>query len=143
MFGCIGTMGLLLGSSIYDIRWKKVPVTILSMGAIWAFIEMVINIVNQGFLKAFLLFLIAIVPGAGLMVLAYLTERKIGFGDGIILMLIGALEGIGKVLLIFCVGLFLQSLFAVVLVMIGKADKQTRIPFVPFLLAARIILFIC
>lgn len=142
MFGSIGTMGLLLGCSIYDIRWKKIPVLILSIGGIWAFIEILINIVKQGFLKTCMLSLIAIIPGVGLMVLAHLTEKKVGLGDGILLMLIGILEGIGKVLLIFCVGLFLQSLFAVVLVMIGKADKQTRIPFVPFLLAARIILFI-
>lgn len=46
-----------------------------------------------------------------------------------------------KVLLVFGTGLFLQSLVAVVLLLLKKAKKQTQIPFAPFLLAARMMLF--
>lgn len=142
MFGIIGTMGILLGSSVYDIKWKKIPHAILAIGGVWAFIGIMLNIAKQGFLKTCLISLFAVLPGVGLMVLSHLTERKVGLGDGVLVLLIGLLEGIGKALLVFCAGLFLQSLFAVAFVIAGKADKQTRIPFVPFLLAARIVLFI-
>ncbi len=139
VIGVIGTFVILAGSCFFDIREKRIPLQILIVGGIWAFIYLVLSVINGGadvLYKA----LPGLLPGAGLLLLGYLTEHKVGYGDGILLMIIGLMEGAGAVFLLFCIALFLQSVLAVLLVIIKKADKQTQIPFVPFLLLARIIL---
>ena len=139
MLGMVGTLVILVGSSIYDIFKKRIPLQILLVGGVWAVICLVISVVTSG-VDALYSGLCGLLPGAGLLLLGYLTDHKVGYGDGILLMIIGLLEGAQKVFLIFCAGLFLQSLLAVILLIMKKADKQTQIPFVPFLFLAQIIL---
>lgn len=142
MLGTISGLGILLVSSIFDIKWKRIPVMILLLSGIWSLLYLVINAIGHGVGEILGESIVAILPGAGLLILSFLTEKKVGYGDGILLALLGMLQGLGKVLLVFCVGLFLQSLLAVVLLLIRKADKQTCIPFIPFLFAAEIILLV-
>ncbi len=140
MFGMAGAVGLLAAGGIFDVKSKKIPVVVLSAGGIWSVVGLVFKAAETGILQTLLFILTGIVPGAVLVVLSFLTEKKIGYGDGIVLMILGCMEGAGTAFLVFCTGLFLQSLFAVGLLIVKKADKQSCIPFVPFLLAARITL---
>ncbi|MGN1148646.1 MAG: prepilin peptidase [Lachnospiraceae bacterium] len=142
MLGTISGMGILLISSIFDIKWKKIPAILLLAGGIWSILYLIVNAVGKGIGETLWESIAAILPGTGLLILSFLTEKKVGYGDGILLILLGILQGLGRVLLVFCVGLFLQSLLAVVLLLMKRADKQTCIPFVPFLLAAEIILLV-
>ena len=103
----------------------------------WAVINSVVLAGQTGVPSALQTVAVGILPGAALLFLGFLTEKKVGYGDGLLLVIMGILEGGKAVLLTFCMGLFLQSVLAVVLVIIKKADKQTKIPFAPFLLAAR------
>ena len=137
MFGTIGVFAVLIGSSIYDVRQKTIPWWILGAGSMWAVINSVFLVGQTGVLPALQAVVVGILPGAALLLLGFLTEKKVGYGDGLLLVIIGILEGGKAVLFTFCIGLFLQSVLAVVLVIIKKADKQTKIPFAPFLLAAR------
>ena len=140
MFGMAGAVGLLAAGGIFDVKSKKIPFVVLGAGGIWSVVGLVIKAAEIGISQTLLFVLTAIVPGAILVVLSFLTEKKIGYGDGIVLMILGCMEGVGTAFLVFCTGLFLQSLFAVGLLIVKKADKQSCIPFVPFLLAARIAL---
>lgn len=140
MFGMAGAVVLLAAGGIFDVKSKKIPFVVLGAGGIWSVIGLVFKAAETGILQTLLFILTGIVPGAVLVVLSFLTEKKIGYGDGIVLMILGCMEGAGTAFLVFCTGLFLQSLFAVGLLIVKKADKQSCIPFVPFLLAARIML---
>lgn len=140
MFGMAGAVGLLAAGGIFDVKSKKIPFVVLGAGGIWSVIGLVFKAAETGIPQTLLFILTGIVPGAILVVLSFLTEKKIGYGDGIVLMILGCMEGAGTAFLVFCTGLFLQSLFAVGLLIAKKADKQSCIPFVPFLLAARIML---
>ena len=140
MFGMAGAVGLLAAGGVFDIKNKKIPFIVLGAGGIWAVVGLFFKAAETGMVQMLLFALTAIVPGAVLVVLSFLTEKKIGYGDGIVLMILGCMEGAGTAFLVFCVGLFLQSLFAVGLLIAKKADKQSCIPFVPFLLAARVAL---
>lgn len=131
---------MLAAGCIFDIKNRKIPVWVLAAGGIWAFAGIVLRVVQAGIPETLLFALSAVMPGAALLVLSFLTEKKIGYGDGIILTMLGCMEGVRTALLVFCIGLFLQSLFAVGLLIAKKADKQSCIPFVPFLLAARMVL---
>ena len=138
--GIIGVFITLLVGSFYDVRHKTIPLRVLGAGGIWAVINSIFLVGENGVLPALQTILGGMLPGAGLLLLGFLTEKKVGYGDGIVLIIMGILEGGQTVFLTFCVGLFLQSLFAVLLVILKKADKQTKIPFLPFLLAARILI---
>lgn len=140
MIGTIGAMGLLTVGSFFDIRWKRIPVVLLLAGGAGGILCLISDNVAEGIGAVFLNGLVGILPGAGMLLLSFLTEKKVGSGDGFVLMILGLLQGIGMVLLIFCIGLFLQSLWAVLLLVIKRADKQTCIPFLPFLLAGELVI---
>lgn len=72
--------------------------------------------------------------GAGVLILAYLTKNKIGYGDGFVLVATGALLGFRLNLAMFLFGLFLASLKGIWLIITGKADRKTKMAFVPFLI---------
>lgn len=139
MLETIGVFMMLTVSSVFDIRKKIIPIQVLVVGGIWAVICLTISVARNG-AEVLTGALPGLLPGAGLMVLGFLTQQKVGYGDGILLMIMGLMEGGRIVLLTFCIGLFLQSILAVILVLIRRADKQTKIPFVPFLLTARVII---
>ena len=134
----IGIFVILAVSSLFDIRRKIIPVQIFAVGGIFSVICMAASVLHEGW-GALPGTLAGLLPGAGLLLLGFMTEHKVGYGDGILLMILGLAEGVRKVLLIFCIGLFLQSVLAVFLVLLKKAVKQTQIPFVPFLFAARVL----
>lgn len=144
----IGAIIWLAVCSIFDIRMRKIPVWLLIVGLVWAIFCEAVRLsalvplgqdnVWQEVCKAF----ISLLPGIFFVAASFLTEGKIGNGDGLILGTLGFMEGFGPVLFTCGIGLFLQSLVAVVLVIGKRADKQTKLPFVPFLFVARII-FLC
>lgn len=139
MLETIGVFLMLTVSSVFDVRKKRIPIQVLIAGGIWAVICLTISAVRNG-AEVLTGALPGLLPGAGLLVLGFLTQQKVGYGDGILLMIMGLMEGGKMVILAFCIGLFLQSILAVLLVLVKKADKQTQIPFVPFLLTARVII---
>lgn len=139
MLETIGVFLVLTVSSVFDIRKKRIPIQVLIAGGIWAVICLTISAVRNG-AEVLTGALPGLIPGAGLLALGFLTQQKVGYGDGILLMIMGLMEGGKMVILTFCIGLFLQSILAVLLVLVKKADKQTQIPFVPFLLTARVII---
>ena len=84
---------------------------------------------REDFLQAFLGALI----GTGVLLMAYLTKNKIGYGDGFVLTATGALLGFRMNMLMFLFGLFLASLKGIWIMISGKGTKNTGMPFVPFL----------
>jgi len=72
------------------------------------------------------------VPGVALLLLSVAT-KTVGSGDGAVLALLGAAVGFQKSLLVFGVGLFLTALCSVVLLVLRKANRNTCLPFLPFL----------
>lgn len=80
----------------------------------------------------------ALMPGLILLAVAYATG-KAGLADGVILMLLGIFMGYEGCVAASLGGLFLIALCSGVLLMLRRVKKDTRIPFVPFLAAAWLI----
>ena len=145
MFAEIGAVLLLSVCGIWDIRKRRIPVRVLVLGSIWALICILIRSFSGDTQEKETLLQIAggvavaVLPGIVFLLLSFLTEKKVGYGDGLLLLILGLMEGVTVVGFTCCMALFLQALVAVVLVIARKADKQTEIPFVPFLFLARII----
>lgn len=142
----IGSIGILAISTFWDIRFKKIPLYLMAAGMFSGLILWGLRFGQSTGSTTFGGKLMetagCFLPGLFLLFLSFLTERKVGMGDGVLLLIIGAMEG-GRITgFAFCWGLFLQSLFAVILVILKKADRKTELPFVPFLLMGRLMLFV-
>lgn len=112
--------------SAMDIRKRKVPAWLLGAGGILAVICYRQGI-SMNVWKGFL-------PGILLLLMSMMT-KQVGYGDGIVLLILGYCSG-GTSLLIFGIGLFLISLFSLGALALRRAGRNTRIPFLPFLTAA-------
>lgn len=126
---------LLLLGSVWDVRRKKIPVLLLAVGGAVGVMTGIAGIWSGQAQNAAWIF--GCLPGAGMVLLAFATREKIGYGDGILLIILGMLEG-WNVMTDLLSALFLAAVFGIVLLALRRANAQTRIPFVPFLLAAHI-----
>jgi leader peptidase (prepilin peptidase)/N-methyltransferase len=122
---------IMIISSIEDVRKKEIPLwVILSCGFVSG-ISVVYGPVrgSAGFLDVFL----SLLPGAFLLFASLLSRRGVGFGDGFLLLAAGPALGVGVSILGLMIALFASSIFSGILIMLRKAGRRTRIPFVPFL----------
>lgn len=139
MISVIGTVIFLVIGSHYDRKEYMLPVWLLWAGAAAGILLLAVRTFSTG-LTAVQEGLAGMIPGAALLALSFLTEKKVGNGDGIVLMILGLWEGGEAVFLLFCTALFFQALVAVALLLFKKADKQKKLPFIPFMLTARLVL---
>jgi len=72
--------------------------------------------------------------GLGVMLTAFFTKQKIGYGDGYMLMATGILLGFRDNMAMFLISLIYCSIFGLGLMFFRKAGKNTEIPFVPFMI---------
>ena len=75
---------------------------------------------------------------AGLLLLAvsYLSRGGIGRGDCYVLSALGALLGVSGMLEVFVVAVLFAAIWSCILLISRKADRKTKMPFMPFMLAA-------
>jgi len=76
--------------------------------------------------------LLGVMPGIFLLVIAWVT-RKAGVADGLVLMELGMCLGYRESLLLFGLGLSLLSVVSVILLLLRKVKKDTRMPYLSFL----------
>lgn len=137
MYEQIGYCGALLflsGLAVYDIKWRKIPVIwVLAFGII-AVLYFIAG--GKGSIKSVLL---CVTPGMILLLLSLLTGEKIGYGDGMAVLVLGFfLRGFLCISLLW-LGIMLAGFYS--LYRLLRKNKDT-IPFMPFLLAAlEVILF--
>ncbi len=122
--------------SVCDIKRKRVPILLLCAGAVLAGVVLVYRGTGgeadvPGICKALL-------PGVVFLILAKATE-KAGCADGIILIVLGLVEGYQSCLYICLGGLISAALISGTLLMLRKVKRNTKIPFVPFLAAGWVI----
>lgn len=129
----VGVWILLGVSSIYDFVKKKIPIIIIASAGGLGFLAAILQ--SQDLKKT----IISILPGLGLLFIAFITKESVGYGDGLIILVLGILEGARACLINVCIALFLVSISGVVLLICKKGSLKTEIPFVPFLLVSHIL----
>ena len=72
-------------------------------------------------------------PGAFFLLMSYLTKGQIGRGDGIVLLAIGGLTGLGQCMLALSLALLIAAFTAGCLMVFRGSSRKARLPFVPFL----------
>ena len=80
--------------------------------------------------------------GAGLILFATarISHQAIGYGDCLILAACGSMTGLQEALILLFLALLGASAWAVGILIFRKAGRKDSFPFVPFLLAAQILL---
>lgn len=121
--------GVILGiQSYWDIREQKIPTNVSIIGGILGFL---LSVHTK---RSCLDVCMALLPGVSMLIVGWISKESIGYGDGILISILG-LFYTWEVLLEICFLSFLCSAGAalVLLVVLKKRGKDT-IPFVPFLM---------
>ena len=136
MSGLNGVMIIGLGVlSVIDIKNKKLPTSLIGIFAIVCFILRCFQGISTGS------FILGLLPGIVLLLLAISSGEKIGIGDALVVGILGIGYAIENVISILGISLFLIAIWAMGLLIIKKANKKTELPFLPYLFVGH--LFVC
>ena len=78
----------------------------------------------------------AVIPGVFYLLMGRISGDQIGRGDGLTILVLGLFAGLPDTVLITAAAQFICAVLAGLMLVMKRADRNTRIPFVPFLLAA-------
>ena len=116
---------------VYDIRHREIPLLILLFGIaaalgidLWWIREGAVTVVETG---------AALLPGAFFLMTGFITREKVGYGDGLLLVILGLLLGAYRCFFILCIGLAFSAVVSLFLLLFRRAGRHSRIPFAPFL----------
>ena len=84
--------------------------------------------------------LFSMIIGVTLLVAAKISNQRIGYGDGIIFLILGLWIGFWDGISLLFFSLILSSIISVYLIIVRRKGRDYRIPFIPFVTAAYIIL---
>ena len=114
---------------LLDLRSRKI-----CLPPVFAFflVGIVISIVQGK--EDFILSLAGASLGGIVLLLAFFTKEKIGFGDGFVLLATGVLLGIRLNILMLLLGLFLASLKGIWMLIARRGNRNTKLAFIPFLI---------
>ncbi len=127
-----GAVVIFLGvCTIFDIRKKEIPLILAGVGVMAAAGLTIWRIENGTIFAAQIL--LSLLPGLFFLLTGWCTKEKVGYGDGILLSITGLMVGFSQCFTGLCISLFLSAFYGVLLLFLHKAQKNSRIPFVPFL----------
>ena len=136
----IGFMTIL---SVFDMKMKKLPAGLLASGVAVALLRLVIVFLRSGppseQQRILTVALLGALPGLTVTALSFISD-KIGRGDGIVLIMMGMFENCSFVTVVSCIACFSLAVFSGILLALHRVGKNSRMPFVPFLTGAYIVL---
>ena len=133
MNGVIGVF--LIPCTITDLKSKTIPIW-------WTVVFGISAMIYQIFWKKQKLeaILFSMIIGVTLLVAAKISNQRIGYGDGIIFLILGLWIGFWDGISLLFFSLILSSIISVYLIIVRRKGRDYRIPFIPFVTAAYIIL---
>ena len=136
MWKFIVIMAYLTLLSVFDKKEKAVPVRLLFLGGIGCIVMASYEVFVEK--MGFMWLILGLLPGIFFLLVAWLT-KKAGYADGIVLLFLGAVYGYRESVLVLGVSLFLAALLSVVLLIMHKVQRNTKLPYIPFLAVAFLI----
>jgi leader peptidase (prepilin peptidase)/N-methyltransferase len=121
-------LSVLLPMAVKDIKYKKINGYICLVMIMVSFLIRVKIKQDANFT-----ILLDLIPGVLMYVLSKLSPKSIGEGDALVLIFIGSVVGYMKEMEFLIISVFLAGLIALILFVLKKVDRDTKLPFVPFL----------
>ena len=124
-------LGLLGICSIEDMRKKEIQVyVVLTFGIAGVILRLFYQNVSMRNM------LLGMAIGIGMMFASLVTAGQIGLGDGLLLTVTGIFLGAYGNAMLFLHGLLFAAVWSLVVVLVFRKGRKTKIPFVPFLFIA-------
>ena len=123
-----------------DLQTRTIPCRLLAAGAMTALLLDLCGILSGRAEAAPLL--MALIPGIFYLLMSLISGAQIGQGDGLTILVLGLLTGPSLAVVITAAAQFACAVCALLMLAMKRADRNTRIPFVPFLLAAAALLYL-
>ena len=125
----------LIPCTITDLKSKTIPIW-------WTVVFGISAMIYQIFWKKQKLeaILFSMIIGVTLLVAAKISNQRIGYGDGIIFLILGLWIGFWDGISLLFFSLILSSIISVYLIIVRRKGRDYRIPFIAFVTAAYIIL---
>lgn len=114
--------------AVTDIRKKEIPIVLVILFGVLAAVY--IGLFDKQEISSILY---SFIPGAFLLALSLCTKESIGYGDGLVVLVLGLMTGCQKCIFIVSIGLLAASICALALLVLRKVNGRSRLPFVPFL----------
>ena len=133
-------MTIMLIASLVDIKKKEIPVMLIALLVVVSILAAVTSFIQQ---RALMDMAMCLIPGVAMIILSIVTRKEVGLGDGIILLCMGPILGFERVCACLLISLFCSCLFSIGILAIGKGNRKTTLPFVPFLTLGMGVTIIC
>lgn len=117
--------------AVCDGIWKRIPIAVVWMGMLTAVLLRLEGAMGEA---SWLAAGLSLTPGIMFWLLSFLSEEKVGYGDGWVLLMIGLFLGAGRCFLILLTGLMAESFVVLLLLAFRKVHRDRQVPFIPFLL---------
>ncbi len=125
---------LLMFGALYDIKHRSISIKYIQLFFLTGVLILIMQgNLNKTFSQYALGLMIAFIPGILMILLARISNEQIGYGDGIIVLLIGLFLNIHILLGIVLCAIFLAGLMGVILFIFRNRIKTKGIPFLPFI----------
>lgn len=113
--------------AVIDVKKKKIPVWFVGVFSMVLFIIRFIEGISL------LDFVVGLLPGVVLLILAVCSREKIGIGDGLVLCALGIGYSLKDIVGILGVSFFITAIWAIALLILKRANRKTELPFLPCL----------
>lgn len=128
----LGMLGIL---SIEDFHKRKIASwQILAFGILGLFFHLLFQRLSIENLLGGLMI------GVALLLICRLSGEQIGYGDGLLFLVTGIFLGFWDNMILLWFAAILMGLTSLFLYLIGKITKRARVPFIPFVLVAYVLL---
>lgn len=81
----------------------------------------------------------SLLPGIAMLFLSFFSKEQIGYGDGIVFVLLGSVLSLEEIMCVLLLSLFLSMLYSIGCLLCKKCRKKVSFPFVPFITGAYLI----
>lgn len=117
--------------AVMDIKKRQVHLGFLLSGIIWGILAgMCERKVLAGEIIA------GAVVGVLFILLSKLTKESFGYGDSILIVIMGVFLGFWNLIAVLFISFFLAALFSIIMLLKTKFNKKSKFPFIPFLMAS-------
>lgn len=121
-------LGILLGiQGCIDLKYKEIPLWLSLLGG---GVGIIFGVIEGRDIEELLL---ACILGIGTLMFSKITKEVIGYGDGILLVVMGTYLSVEELLSVVMLAFGIAGIVALVLLVVFRKNGRYEIPFVPFL----------
>lgn len=127
-------MLILMIASLSDIRTGRVSLWMVLFAGVCSLLSAAVGITDR--MTTIPDLLVSLLPGAILLFIGFISANAIGYGDGLMMFMVGPLFGVECMVEGMLLAFFVSAIVSILLIVLRKVNRKTTIPFIPFLASA-------